>query len=105
MGVTIYAKHSKDYDMPYWHFYELMNDIASFAHEIPEAILFSEPPDHNGKLSYKECRELLQEIEEMPDNGKLYGYIGKETRNCLTITLFKDVLKNCISHRCNLYWS
>ena len=106
MGLSLMSKYSKDYDMGYATFYCLRRDIANFVCETPKqgTISFLEQNDCEGKLTPKECIELLNDIQDMPDQNKYYGYVGRGTENCLTITLLKDLLQSCVSHRCNLKW-
>lgn len=106
MGVTLRSKHSVDYDMGYITFYRLRDDIAQFVYETPNkgTISFLEQSDCEGKLSPKECKELLQDIKDMEDKGVYYGYVGRGVDNCLTITKFKELLQNCVSRHCNLKW-
>lgn len=103
MGVNLISKHyEKDFDMGYGSFMRLRNKIADF---VPEnsaegTISFLEQADCGGKLSPKECRELLKDISEMKDNGDIYGYQYCQR----TLTDFKELLQNCIEHRCYLFW-
>lgn len=106
MGVTIKTKHFKDYDMGYGTFARFRNDIAEFVPSVPNqgTIKFLEQSDCDGKLSYKDCKELLSDINEMPDNGKYYGYLGRGKYESLTIPIFKMMLSIAYRYRCNLYW-
>ena len=114
MGVTLRSKYSLDYDMEYITFYRLKRDIAYYVYnvaqkdiyEVPQkgTISFLEQSDCEGKLTQKECKDFLQDIKNMEDKGVYYGYIGRGTEGCLTITKLKELLQNCISHRCNLRW-
>lgn len=106
MGVTIKTKHFKDCDMGYITFGRFRDDIAKFVPSNPNrgTIRFLEQCDCEGKLSYKECKELLSDINDMPDNGKYYGYLGMGIHESLTIPLFKEMLSAAYRYRCNLYW-
>lgn len=106
MGVTIKTKHFKDYVMGYGTFARFRNDIAEFVPSVPNqgTIKFLEQSDCDGKLSYKDCKELLSDINDMPDNGEYYGYLGLGKYESLTIPLFKEMLSTAYKHRCNLYW-
>lgn len=106
MGVTIRSKHSLDYDMGYFTFGCFREDIENYVSENPRkgTISFLTQYDCEGKLTPKECRDMLQDIKDMEDNGKHYGYIGRGLEGCLTIPKFKDLLENCIKNRCNLKW-
>ena len=111
MGLTLKNKFSKEYDIPYSKFAKLRDDIYVFLKQKTDqnpleegTLLFLEMADCDGKLSYKDCKQILKDIQEMPDSGRLYGYVGRGSDNCLTITKFKELLKDCASHRCNLSW-
>ena len=106
MGVTLRTKHSQDYDMGYATFGMFRDDIAHFVNVTTRkgTINFFNQYDCEGKLTPKECKDLLLDIQDMEDNGKHYGYIGRGIDGCLTITKFKALLQNCISYRCNLKW-
>ena len=106
MGLTLKNKFSQDYDMGYMSFYRLRNDIAQFISETPKkgTISFLEQSDCEGKLTPKQCKDLLKDIKDMEDKGKYYGYLGRGAENCLTITKFKALLKECIDNKCKLKW-
>ena len=106
MGVTISTKHFRDYDMGYFAFARFRDDIAEFVPSNPKqgTIKFLEQSDCDGKLSYKDCKELLSDINDMPDNGEYYGYLGRGKEESLTIPLFKNMLAIAYRYRCNMYW-
>lgn len=106
MGLTLRSKHSVDFDMGYITFYLFRSAIAYFVPEHCRAgtVRFLEQSDAEGKLTPKECKDLLKDIKDMEDKGIYYGYVGRGVEGCLTITKFKELLQNCISHRCNLKW-
>lgn len=110
MGLTLKNKF-KEYDIPYSRFAKLRDDIDDFLNkncdqDPPEegTLLFLQMADCDGKISYKDCKQILKDIRTMPDYGILYGYVGRGEINCLTITKFKGLLHDCVSHRCNLRW-
>lgn len=110
MGVTLRSRgHAAEYDIPYSRFASLRTDIDAFLKQpliSPRkgTLLFLTQSDCDGKLSYTECKQLLADIKSMPDDGKLYGYIGRGESQCLTITKFKELLQNCVNRRCILRW-
>lgn len=107
MGVSITTKHYRGYDMGYMRFNILRERIAEYVPEKPTlgTISFLEQPDCDGKLTYRECRELLNDIKDMPDCGSYYGYIGLGVEHCMTLTTFKEMLKAAVKHRCQMKWS
>ena len=55
--------------------------------------------DGDGELSYKECKEVYEQIKDMKVDG-LFGYCW-----CARpFTDFKELLKYCYSHRTKLIW-
>lgn len=109
MGVTLRSKHAIEYDMSYSRFAGLRTDIDIFLKQslvspANGTLLFLTQSDCDGRLSYAECKQLLADIKNMPDDGKLYGYIGRGESQCLTITKLRGLLQNCISRRCILRW-
>lgn len=111
MGVTLKNRFSKEYNIPYSKFAKLRDDIDVFLitnHDPDspreETLSFLEKIDCDGKISYRECKQILKDIQDMPDEGRVYGYVGRGENTCLTITKFKELLKDCVSHRCNLSW-
>ena len=110
MGVTLRATRSRDWDMGYMRFNKLREDIKDYLWRNRDGIAtvatvhFLNQSDCDGKLTHKECKCLLNDIEDMPDEGYLYGYIGRGEENCMTLTDFKAMLQSCYSHRCNLIW-
>lgn len=106
MGICLQSKHSKSYDMGYITFQRLREDIAHYVYITAQkgTIAFLEQSDCAGKLTPKECKEFLQDIQNMEDKGTCYGYVGRGTEYCLTITKLKELLRNCIMYRCNLKW-
>lgn len=107
MGVSLTTKHYRGYDMGYATFGMLRDHIALYVSEEPTAgtVSFLEQADCDGKLTYRQCRELLQDIKDMPDDGRHYGNVGLGLEHCLTIPLFREMLKAAVEHRCQLKWS
>lgn len=107
MGVSLRSKHSKNYDMGYITFNRLRTYIAENIPHPPSngTVSFLIQSDAEGKLSYKECRELLNDIKGLEDKGVYYGYTGLGAEHCLTITKFKSLLLKCIASGCILKWN
>lgn len=107
MGIMLKTKHSINYYLGYIRFNMLRDDIEEYVTEncSDGTKSFLMQSDCEGKLTYKQCKELLFDIQNMEDKGEKYGAcIGLEIGTYLTITEFKSLLQNCISHRCNLKW-
>lgn len=102
MGVNLESKYyEKDFDMGYLSFKRFRDKIADYSEEPSEGtIRFLEQSDCSGKLTPKECRQLLKDIAKMPDDGERYGYQYCQR----TLSDFKQLLENCIKHRCYLVW-
>lgn len=112
MGITIGGKcTNREWDMGYGDFMRLRNSIYDYLPfekmcKWSEAVKdFLEMPDCDGKLTHRQCKEILDCIKDMPEKGHLYGYIGRGTEHCMTITDFKQMLRECYSHRCYLRWN
>lgn len=104
MGVCISTKHSeKEFYMGYGSFNIIRNKIADYVPATPSkgTVSFLEQPDCEGKLTPKECRGLLKDIQFMEDDGSRYGYYWCQR----TLSDFKELLNSCIKHRCNLTWN
>ena len=56
--------------------------------------------DCDGELSYKECKEVLNNIKDLT-NDDTYGYIYCQH----SFEDFKELLQYCYSHRTKLMWS
>lgn len=70
-----------------------------FNEEDNTALDFLFKSDCEGKISYRDCRRLLKVIGEYTDNY-MYGYVQSNH----TFDYFKDMLKDCVLKRRNLYW-
>lgn len=55
--------------------------------------------DCDGKISYKDCKRLLEVIGDYNDNI-MYGYLYANH----SFSYFKEMLKDCVTKRRNLYW-
>lgn len=55
--------------------------------------------DCEGKISYKDCKRLLEIIGDYTDNIQ-YGYVYANN----SFSYFKEMLRNCYNKRRNLYW-
>lgn len=96
--------------MGYITFYCLRNDILEYLKSKDDkaragTVSFLTQCDVEGNLTYKECRDLLKDISDMEDKGRLYGYVGRGIDTCLTVTKLKTLLKDCVSRRCKLKWN
>ena len=108
-GITLGGKCTRHWDMGYFAFNTLREDIESHLtaqHREPSAATaaFLEAYDTDGSLGFLQCRDLLKDINDMPDAGHVYGYQGRGPEACMTIADFKQVLQDCYSSRCFLKW-
>lgn len=57
--------------------------------------------DCGGCITHKQCRKILEVIGDYDDNI-CYGYVGR--RDCAMFKDFKEILKDCVKHKCDMVW-
>ena len=62
---------------------------------------FCMQPDAGGEIHYDACKELLDVIGDY-DDDIAYGYAAR--RDCAKFADFKELLRECVEHKCMLEW-
>ena len=67
----------------------------------PHVVYFCLQSDCGGYVTWKTCRKLLQIIGDY-DDKIAYGYAARPNSGFST---FKQILKDCVKHKCSMRWN
>ena len=93
-------RYSKD-DAFYAQFNETTERLLAEKRISIKVVDFLLQPDVEGRIRYGACKQLLEIIGDY-DDDILYGYAGRP--DCARFRDFKELLRQCAEHKCDLVW-